>query len=602
MSLDSGVLLIQLPQIAIESISLDSVKNRWYFAYPPQGLLYISAIFGNLSIDTKIIDLNFELLSWITENNEMTREDLYKGIAQKIVESGIRTVCIWYMFDATFDELRQITAYIKNIDPGIHIIIGWVAATADSEKLLKSWIADTLIKYEAENSIEDLVNFARWDSQELPHNICFLDENKEQFSTSEKKQWSVSMDIGSEYAKIPIEKYHLVGTPSMFSKLSEDNLPYATILTRRGCRWKCSFCSVRSFNGKWVRVRDIDSVMEEMELLYSQYWVRHFELLDDDFLYDTTSVKELIHGIKWRFRDITWSANNWLIATNIDSELLELMENSWCLGFKVWLESWNPDILKRIHKPITVDRFYKFSRIAANFPWLFISTNFILWTPEETFSQMLDSFRVATNGLLDWNNFYIYQHFENTEFSTLFPSFNAKQSTDSIGRENNVSHETGTFTPMSALRNLDKNAPTNQHLISGYDIVNIPPDVCPTKDQVREIWFTFNTVSNFLLMPAIRTWNKKKLENGAKWVSVLSWAYPNDPMMKSLEYYLKWRTWDYSEEELGILKTNAYSIIADSAYWQMRDEQFHFSKFLTRELPDIDERFLNFIKTDTMQK
>jgi hypothetical protein len=44
------------------------------------------------------------------------------------------------------------------------------------------------------------------------------------------------MDIKSEYAKIPIEKYHLVGTPSMFSKLSEDNLPYATILTRRGCR------------------------------------------------------------------------------------------------------------------------------------------------------------------------------------------------------------------------------------------------------------------------------------------------------------------------------------------------------------------------------
>lgn len=213
---------------------------------------------------------------------------------------------------------------------------------------------------------------------------------------------------------------------------------------------------------------------------------------------------------------------------------------------------------------------------------------------------MLDSFQVATSGLLDWNNFYIYQHFENTEFSTLFPSFNAKQSTDSIGRENNVSHESGAFTPMSALRNLDKNTLIDQKPISGYDIINISRDSCPTKEQVREIWFTFNTISNFLLMPVIRTWNKKKLENGVKWISVLSWAYPNDPMMKSLEYYLKWRTWDYTETELEILKTHTDSMIANSPYWQMRDEQFHFSKFLTRELPNIDERFLDFVKTDTI--
>ena len=68
-----------------------------------------------------------------------------------------------------------------------------------------------------------------------------------------------------------------------FSLLSKEK-KISTILSNRGCRAQCTFCSVRNFNGVGVRRRTIDSVIEELKILKFEHGIDHIMWLDDDFL------------------------------------------------------------------------------------------------------------------------------------------------------------------------------------------------------------------------------------------------------------------------------------------------------------------------------
>ena len=141
--------------------------------------------------------------------------------------------------------------------------------------------------------------------------------------------------------------------------------------------------------------------------------------------------------LPWKLPDITWAANNGLIIYSIDREVLTAMENSNCIGFKVGLESGNPEILKSIRKPLSLNTFFRFSELMADFPSMFASTNIILGLPTETFGQMLDTLMVCLKTRLDWTNYYLYQPIKNTESFQTFGGLVDQRVTLSHGKDYN---------------------------------------------------------------------------------------------------------------------------------------------------------------------
>jgi radical SAM superfamily enzyme YgiQ (UPF0313 family) len=178
----------------------------------------------------------------------------------------------------------------------------------------------------------------------------------------------VNIDIRSQYKKLEIKNYCKVGSLNNFSRIRGVNIPFATILSRRGCRARCTFCSVRNFNGKSVRPRSVDNVIEEMKYLWDEHSIRHFEWLDDDLLYNKKLALDLFRRISDILPNATWSANNGLIAAAIDCELLSAMEESGCIGFTMGMESGNKETLRSIKKPATIETFEKFVNVSKDFP------------------------------------------------------------------------------------------------------------------------------------------------------------------------------------------------------------------------------------------
>jgi len=577
---DGGAVLVQVPQIPLELIEPEVARNRGYFAYPPHALLYLSATFVALGVETRLLDLNFVTLEAARKDKAAVATAWTAALDEALGAFEQPLVCVSLMFDNTYSEFARVCRHVRERLPGAAILAGGVAASADPEKILDDGLADLVVCHEGEDGLQHLYAWRRGAPGAKPVNIAFMDAAGHHRRTPMHSGGAVDLDIRAEFVKVPIADYHLQGSLSNFSRMNGIDVPFATILSRRGCRARCSFCGVRNFNGKSVRVRDNEGVVREMETLRHQHGVRHFDWLDDDLLYDRDGIVELFGMIAERLPDITWAANNGLIASAIKPEVLEAMQRSHCIGYKIGLESGNPDVLKAIHKPASLETFLAFAKLAQTYPSMLVAVNFIMGFPGERFHQMLDSFRVSVEARLDWQNFYVYQHLKNTELYKAVGGASGGVVETEQGKD-------GQHVSFNPVRGGEFGKREAARLVEGYGIFDLDPSIEPTRAQLREIWFTFNTIANFLMMPALDTESEVRLRQAVRWMEALQHAYPEDALMASTLYALNARLGERKAGDLTRLKDAARRKLGASTYWRRRDAIFGFSAFLDDARPEI---------------
>ena len=63
------------------------------------------------------------------------------------------------------------------------------------------------------------------------------------------------------------------------------------ILSTRGCPYTCDFCSAPYLNGRGIRKHSLHFLKELIENLYTNFGIRHFNIIDDNFTFDTHFAK-----------------------------------------------------------------------------------------------------------------------------------------------------------------------------------------------------------------------------------------------------------------------------------------------------------------------
>ena len=66
--------------------------------------------------------------------------------------------------------------------------------------------------------------------------------------------------------------------------------PVGSIMSSRGCPYRCSFCSSSNFWGHNIRFRSPKNVVDEVEHLYTNYNTRYIVFNDDSFTVDKKRV------------------------------------------------------------------------------------------------------------------------------------------------------------------------------------------------------------------------------------------------------------------------------------------------------------------------
>jgi len=131
--------------------------------------------------------------------------------------------------------------------------------------------------------------------------------------------------------------------------------PIAPISTTRGCPYLCTFCGSAVNMGKKLRFRSIPMVLEEMRMLYSQYGVGEFHIIDDMFNFHKQRVRDFCKGIQEHNLDINYTFPNGLRLNHLDMEMLQMMKETGAYAFNVGIESGSQRILNVMKKNLTLE-------------------------------------------------------------------------------------------------------------------------------------------------------------------------------------------------------------------------------------------------------
>jgi radical SAM superfamily enzyme YgiQ (UPF0313 family) len=577
------VLLINPPHFPDELLDIKIVKNRRYYNYPPYGLGLLARNLKSRGYEYGHLDLNLELLQFIhSEENEEIIPLRAKEIWKEKIEAKIKDikpdlVGLSCMFTMSHSRIIDIAGYLKKEHPELPIIAGGVHVSNAPELVLKEARAiDFLSHYESDLSFCDLLDYV--------NGKCTADQltqlgtlvNEEYVCLKERHTpTAMDMDVFPEYSDLPIDKYIDYGEMGNFRYWIPEGARVSSSLSNRGCRAHCTFCSVANFNGKGVRARSIDSVLNEIEYLGDQYGINHITWLDDDLFFDTKRTIALFNGIIKRNLKITWDAMNGIIvsAAAAHPETIEAAASSGCVAINWGVESGNTEILGQVQKPSGVKHCLKVGELMRKYPQIYSRNFLIIGFPNETLGQMLDTINLAQQMGSDWNGIQKLTPLPNTKIYDQM----IDEGLISKGKIEKSGEYSGFLireTEKQRLKEKTQKLSANKFV----DFFEQNLDMVPTLDQLDDIWLIMDYKLNYEKI--LEEKHPLRLKKMQKFLWYVSNRMTKNHPLAALFLGIVYRKLGDQESAKACI-SNSKQYLDESAYWQERFKVLSLNHLLT---------------------
>lgn len=135
------------------------------------------------------------------------------------------------------------------------------------------------------------------------------------------------------------------------------------IQTKRGCPYKCIYCTYPVIEGHNVRTLDIDCIAETIYELYTKNKIDYFFFTDSVFNISNDYNIKLAEKIISKNTDIKWGA--YFNFCNLDEEILRLFKRAGLRHIEFGTESLSDTMLVNYNKPFTMSDVFDISRICV---------------------------------------------------------------------------------------------------------------------------------------------------------------------------------------------------------------------------------------------
>jgi radical SAM superfamily enzyme YgiQ (UPF0313 family) len=293
---------------------------------PPLGIAYVAGTLRSAGYEVKIADS--QALNLTTRD----LRDRIKAESPNIVGITATTPSIHGALEA---------ARIAK-ECGTKVVLGGPHLNVFPEETLSYNFIDYGINGEGEYSMLKLVKaLERGDSFE---NIPGLIFRKNEKIISNAPEIIKDLDQLHLPARelLPLDKYFLIDALR----------PFATIVTMRGCAYRCGYCIKSDFT-RVVRFRNPLLVADEIQMLVDKYHIKEINFVDDTITYNRKHTVQLCEEILKRKIKVAWQGPT--RVNRIDFELLKLMKEAGCRQLRFGIESGNQEILDLMKKDITLE-------------------------------------------------------------------------------------------------------------------------------------------------------------------------------------------------------------------------------------------------------
>jgi len=335
---------------------------------PPLGLLYLAAYLQKHSNHTvKVIDCQAEELDYPQLKKEI------KSFSPDV--AGITAMTL------TLIDVVKTVQLVKSIDNNIKVVLGGPHVHIFPTETINLPGIDYLVLGEGEKPFYDLVNAIEKKKGISRLRGIVYKQGRKTINTGPRK-FLRNLD------QIPFPAREL--TPyQKYSSLMAKRQPITTMITSRGCPFRCKFCD-RPNLGKLFRARSAQNVVDEMEECVNM-GIHEFLIYDDTFTVNKQRVLDICDEIIKRKLDIGWDIRS--RVNTVDKEMLQKLKEANCERIHYGIESGSPKVLKALNKGITVNQVKKAFRLTQE---VGIDTlaYFMMGNPLETKKEIAESIKL----------------------------------------------------------------------------------------------------------------------------------------------------------------------------------------------------------------
>ena len=339
---------------------------------PSLGLAYVAAMSEKCSGQVRILDLEVES----TPLRQVVKEHVPEVIG--ITANTIQIKSAWQVAQ----ELKEIT--------GAPIVLGGPHPTFLPAESVERPEIDIVVRSEGEITWVDLcAHLETGESLEGVQGITYQQDGK----VIHNPDRPVITDVDS----LPFPAYHLFKLDhytNLQPTLDHIEGDSYSMLTSRGCPYRCSYCS-QILPRRW-RARSPENVLAEWRWLVKDLGAKEIGVLDDSFNIDRERVLAICDLIIAEgLNHVPWIMINGIRANLVDEELLGRMREAGCIRTAFGVESGTQRILDTVvDKHLTLDQ-VRAAFQAANAVGMETIGFFIIGLPGETEETMEDTIRFA---------------------------------------------------------------------------------------------------------------------------------------------------------------------------------------------------------------
>ncbi|HLC72284.1 MAG TPA: radical SAM protein [Candidatus Nanoarchaeia archaeon] len=342
----------------------------------PESLLSVASVPVSKGYTVHILDQRIEA-NWET-------------LLRSYLKENPLLVCITSMTGPQIRYALELTNLIKSISPQTTIMWGGLHPTMQPHQTLSEKNIDLLVVGEGDHTfIETIQALEQGRDLSKVKGIMYKDKQGKMHLTPARPMESECMDY------LPDLPYHLVDVKKYYGA-DYRNKPSMTLLTSKGCPFRCNFCiDPAVFKQKW-RWFSAKKVLQKMDYLMKTYGIKDFYFQDDNFATNLDRVKDICQGIVDKFDDVAWGTLGIRADTlrKMPDELIALMEKSGCRNIDTGLESGSQKMLDLMQKDESIEDYIEANRKMAKYN-IIMKYTFVLGYPTETKDDLMQTKRLA---------------------------------------------------------------------------------------------------------------------------------------------------------------------------------------------------------------
>lgn len=305
--------------------------NQEKYPYPvqPIGLAYIAAALSKSGHTTRLVDLCFA-----TDDRSILYEHIL-SYGPDVICFSIRNIdstsfpeSIYYL-----PRIKELVEICKARSSAAMIVGGSGFSIAPAE-ILDYLEIDLGVVGEGERAIGELMDCL---AEKQPfHHIPGLVYRQDHGCQVNERDLPIDLDAHTPAREfLDMERY-----------VAEGGI--TSVQSKRGCHFNCIYCTYPLIEGKTVRMRSPEKVIDELEMLNKRYGVDSFCFVDNVFNYPLDHAVGICNGIIRRGLKIQWTG--FFHPRFIAADFAELLQKAGCSGVELGIDSASDKILSRLKK------------------------------------------------------------------------------------------------------------------------------------------------------------------------------------------------------------------------------------------------------------